>query len=108
MHTCACVRFSNQSSRGGTEYRGLPVLNVPGGENVRMEDLLVAQIWIREYAKFPQCHGDNQIGNHQPCRQAAQRLNTNGCFVVDLGNNTDPANAFSMILSVLEQANTEQ
>ena len=58
--------------------------------------------------KFHQCHDDNQIRNHQPRRQAAQQLNTNGCFVVDLGNNTDPANAFSMILSVLEQANTEQ
>ena len=45
----------------------------------------------------------SEIINH-----AAKRLNTNGCFVVDLGINTDPANAFGMILSVLEQANTEQ
>ena len=73
-----------------------------------MEDLLLAQIWIREYAKFHRCHDDNQIRNHQPRRQTAQRLNTNGCFVVDLGNNTDPANAFGMILSVLEQSDTEQ
>jgi prepilin-type N-terminal cleavage/methylation domain-containing protein/prepilin-type processing-associated H-X9-DG protein len=34
----------------------------------------------------------------------AARPNTNGRFVVNLGSNTDPANAFSMILSVLEQA----
>ena len=45
----------------------------------------------------------SEVINH-----AAKWLNTNGCFVVDLGNNTDPANAFGMILSVLEQANTEQ
>ena len=32
------------------------------------------------------------------------RPNTNGRFVVNLGSNTDPANAFSIILSVLEQA----
>lgn len=73
MHTCACVRFSNQSSRGGTEYRGLPVLNVPGGENVRMEYLLVAQIWIREHAKFPQCHENTQIQHHQLRHPRLQR-----------------------------------
>jgi prepilin-type processing-associated H-X9-DG protein len=37
----------------------------------------------------------------------AKRLNTNGCFVVDLGNTTDPANAFGLILSVLERADTQ-
>ena len=37
----------------------------------------------------------------------AGRPNTGGCFVVDLGNNVDPADAFSLILSVLEQADTE-
>jgi hypothetical protein len=37
----------------------------------------------------------------------AARPNTAGCFVVDLGNNTDPATAFSLILSVLERADTE-
>lgn len=37
----------------------------------------------------------------------ADRPNTSGCFVVDLGNNVDPADAFSLILSVLEQADTE-
>jgi prepilin-type processing-associated H-X9-DG protein len=34
------------------------------------------------------------------------RPNTNGRFVVNLGSNIDPAEAFSMILSVLEQADT--
>jgi prepilin-type N-terminal cleavage/methylation domain-containing protein/prepilin-type processing-associated H-X9-DG protein len=38
----------------------------------------------------------------------AARPNTGGCFVVNLGNDVDPANAFNMILSVLEQADTEQ
>jgi prepilin-type processing-associated H-X9-DG protein len=37
----------------------------------------------------------------------AGRPNTGGRFVVDLGNDTNPANAFSLILSVLEQADTE-
>jgi prepilin-type N-terminal cleavage/methylation domain-containing protein/prepilin-type processing-associated H-X9-DG protein len=37
----------------------------------------------------------------------ATRPNTNGCFVVDLGSNTDPAGAFGLILSVLEQADTQ-
>jgi prepilin-type processing-associated H-X9-DG protein len=38
---------------------------------------------------------------------AAARPNTAGCFDVDLGSNTDPAAAFSLILSVLERADTE-
>ena len=38
---------------------------------------------------------------------AAGRPNTGGRFVVNLGSNTDPANAFGLILSVLEQADTE-
>jgi prepilin-type N-terminal cleavage/methylation domain-containing protein/prepilin-type processing-associated H-X9-DG protein len=38
---------------------------------------------------------------------AAARPNTGGCFDVDLGDNTDPASAFSLILSVLQQADTE-
>ena len=38
---------------------------------------------------------------------AAGRPNTGGRFVVDLGNAVDPADAFGMILSVLEQADTE-
>ncbi len=37
----------------------------------------------------------------------ASRQNTNSCFVVNLGNNSDPAAAFSMILSVLELADTK-
>jgi prepilin-type N-terminal cleavage/methylation domain-containing protein/prepilin-type processing-associated H-X9-DG protein len=37
---------------------------------------------------------------------AAARPNTSGCFTVTLANNTDPADVFSMILSVLEQADT--
>jgi len=37
---------------------------------------------------------------------AAGRPNTNGCFVVDLGSSTDPAEGFSLILSVLEQCDT--
>ncbi len=36
----------------------------------------------------------------------AARPNTGGRFVVDLGNDVDPAAAFSLILSVLEQADT--
>jgi prepilin-type N-terminal cleavage/methylation domain-containing protein/prepilin-type processing-associated H-X9-DG protein len=39
---------------------------------------------------------------------AATRPNTGGCFTVDLANNADPAASFSLILSVLEQADTEQ
>jgi prepilin-type N-terminal cleavage/methylation domain-containing protein/prepilin-type processing-associated H-X9-DG protein len=35
---------------------------------------------------------------------AEARPNTSGCFVVNLGNNTDPASVFGMILSVLENA----
>jgi prepilin-type N-terminal cleavage/methylation domain-containing protein/prepilin-type processing-associated H-X9-DG protein len=38
---------------------------------------------------------------------AAARPNTGGRFVVNLGNAVDPANAFGLILSVLEQADTE-
>jgi prepilin-type N-terminal cleavage/methylation domain-containing protein/prepilin-type processing-associated H-X9-DG protein len=38
---------------------------------------------------------------------AAARPNTGGCFAVDLGSDTDPANAFGLILTVLEQADTE-
>jgi len=38
---------------------------------------------------------------------AAARPNTGGRFTVDLGSSTDPANAFGMILSVLQQADTE-
>jgi prepilin-type processing-associated H-X9-DG protein len=38
---------------------------------------------------------------------AATRPNTGGCFVVDLGNDVDPANAFGLILSVLELADTQ-
>lgn len=37
----------------------------------------------------------------------AARPNTGGCFTVNLGSNTDPADAFSFILAVLEQADTE-
>ena len=37
----------------------------------------------------------------------ASRPNTGGCFTVNLGSNTDPAFAFSMILDVLQQADTE-
>jgi prepilin-type N-terminal cleavage/methylation domain-containing protein/prepilin-type processing-associated H-X9-DG protein len=36
------------------------------------------------------------------------RPNTGGCFDVNLGSNVDPANAFNLILSVLEQADAEQ
>jgi prepilin-type N-terminal cleavage/methylation domain-containing protein/prepilin-type processing-associated H-X9-DG protein len=36
----------------------------------------------------------------------AGRPNTGGRFVVDLGSDTNPADAFSMILSVLERADT--
>jgi prepilin-type N-terminal cleavage/methylation domain-containing protein len=36
--------------------------------------------------------------------RAVARPNTNGCFVVDLGSDTNPADAFGMILSVLERA----
>jgi len=39
---------------------------------------------------------------------AATRPNTGGCFAVNLGDNADPAASFSLILSVLEQADTEQ
>jgi prepilin-type N-terminal cleavage/methylation domain-containing protein/prepilin-type processing-associated H-X9-DG protein len=39
---------------------------------------------------------------------AASRPNTAGRFVVDLGNNVNPAEAFGLILSVLEQADKEQ
>jgi prepilin-type N-terminal cleavage/methylation domain-containing protein/prepilin-type processing-associated H-X9-DG protein len=38
----------------------------------------------------------------------AARPNTAGCFNVDLGDDVDPADAFSLILSVLERADTEQ
>ena len=38
---------------------------------------------------------------------AAARPNTGSCFDVDLGSNVDPANAFGMILSVMEIADTE-
>jgi len=38
---------------------------------------------------------------------AAKRPNTGGCFVVNLGNDVNPANAFGLILSVLEQADTQ-
>ncbi|SPE61410.1 conserved exported hypothetical protein [Verrucomicrobia bacterium] len=38
---------------------------------------------------------------------AAARRNTNGCFVVNLGSNTDPADAFGLILSVMERADTQ-
>jgi prepilin-type N-terminal cleavage/methylation domain-containing protein/prepilin-type processing-associated H-X9-DG protein len=37
----------------------------------------------------------------------AGRPNTGRRFIVDLGSDTNPANAFSLILSVLEQADTE-
>jgi prepilin-type N-terminal cleavage/methylation domain-containing protein/prepilin-type processing-associated H-X9-DG protein len=39
---------------------------------------------------------------------AAARPNTGGCFVVDLGDDVDPADGFNLILSVLERADTEQ
>jgi prepilin-type N-terminal cleavage/methylation domain-containing protein/prepilin-type processing-associated H-X9-DG protein len=39
---------------------------------------------------------------------AAARPNTAGCFVVDLGSDVNPAEAFGLILSVLERADTEQ
>jgi prepilin-type processing-associated H-X9-DG protein len=39
---------------------------------------------------------------------AAARPNTAGCFDVDLGDDVDPANAFGLILSVLERADAEQ
>jgi prepilin-type N-terminal cleavage/methylation domain-containing protein/prepilin-type processing-associated H-X9-DG protein len=38
---------------------------------------------------------------------AASRPNTGGRFIVNMGNNVDFANAFGMILSVLEQGDTE-
>ena len=38
---------------------------------------------------------------------AATRPNTAGQFVVDLGNDVDPAAGFSLILSVLERADAE-
>jgi prepilin-type N-terminal cleavage/methylation domain-containing protein/prepilin-type processing-associated H-X9-DG protein len=38
---------------------------------------------------------------------AAARLNAGGCFVVDMGSNVDFEYAYSMILSVLEQADTQ-
>ena len=38
---------------------------------------------------------------------AAARPNTGGCFVVKLDNELNPADAFSLILSVLEQADTQ-
>jgi prepilin-type processing-associated H-X9-DG protein len=38
---------------------------------------------------------------------AAARPNTGGCFVVDLGSDVDFADAFGMILSVLEQADAQ-
>jgi prepilin-type N-terminal cleavage/methylation domain-containing protein/prepilin-type processing-associated H-X9-DG protein len=37
----------------------------------------------------------------------ASRPNTGGCFTVNLGSNTDPADAFGMILGVLQLADTE-
>jgi prepilin-type N-terminal cleavage/methylation domain-containing protein/prepilin-type processing-associated H-X9-DG protein len=37
----------------------------------------------------------------------ASRPNIGGCFVVNLGSDVDPANAFGLILSVLEQADTQ-
>jgi prepilin-type N-terminal cleavage/methylation domain-containing protein/prepilin-type processing-associated H-X9-DG protein len=39
---------------------------------------------------------------------SAARPNTGGQFLVDMGSNVDFANAFGMILSVLEQADAEQ
>lgn len=38
---------------------------------------------------------------------AAARPNVGGCFTVNLGSNTDPANAFGMILSVFQLADTQ-
>ena len=38
---------------------------------------------------------------------AAKRKNSGGCFVVNLGSNVNPADAFAMILTVLELADTE-
>jgi prepilin-type N-terminal cleavage/methylation domain-containing protein/prepilin-type processing-associated H-X9-DG protein len=38
---------------------------------------------------------------------AAARPNTGGCFDVDLGSNTNPADAFALILAVLKQADAE-
>jgi prepilin-type N-terminal cleavage/methylation domain-containing protein len=37
----------------------------------------------------------------------AGRPNTGGCFAVDLGSATDPADAFGLIMTVLERADTE-
>jgi prepilin-type N-terminal cleavage/methylation domain-containing protein/prepilin-type processing-associated H-X9-DG protein len=39
---------------------------------------------------------------------AAARPNIAGCFDVNLGDDVDPANAFGLILSVLERADAEQ
>ena len=87
----------------GLNRNGLPI------RALAMDTEFLCSPALAAYNVLPSTHHQQKYSNilffdgH-----AAKRLNTNGCFVVDLGINTDPANAFGMILSVLEQADTEQ
>jgi prepilin-type N-terminal cleavage/methylation domain-containing protein/prepilin-type processing-associated H-X9-DG protein len=63
---------------------------------------------LATYNIFPSTHHQQMYANILfSDGHAAGRPNTDGCFVVDLANNTDPQMVLGMILSVLEQADTE-
>jgi len=63
---------------------------------------------LGSYNVFPSTHHQQLYANILfSDGHTAGRPNTGGCFTVNLGSNTDPADAFSMILNVLEQADTE-
>jgi prepilin-type N-terminal cleavage/methylation domain-containing protein/prepilin-type processing-associated H-X9-DG protein len=87
----------------GLNRNGLPI------RALAMDAEFLCSPALAPYNVLPSTHHRQQYANIVFADgHAAKRLNTNGCFVVDLGDNTDFANAFGLILSVLEQADTEQ
>jgi prepilin-type N-terminal cleavage/methylation domain-containing protein len=86
----------------GLNRNGLPI------RALAMDTQFLCSPALAAYNVLPSTHHRQKYANILfSDSHTAKRLNTNGCFVVDLGNNTDLANAFGMILSVLEQADTE-
>ena len=86
----------------GVNRNGLPI------RALAMDTEFLCSPALASYNVLPSTHHQQLYANILfSDGHAAARPNTGGRFLVTLGNNTSPADAFSLILSVLERADTE-
>lgn len=86
----------------GLNRNGLPICALA------MDTEFLCSSALAPYNVLPSTHHQQSYANILfSDGHAAARPNTGGCFVVDLGSDVDFADAFGMILSVLEQADAQ-